>query len=195
MEFEVIAKCFPGYLRNDVIKVFDTLDLSSKHEPYKPFDISFNQETLTIPQRIYCDKKQLKKLLKLSQIQQLIGFCFFSRHHNGYVRERCIRQVLNSKEEFVAPFIIQLLGEYIVEIIELIYDNRESLGKLGIMKLLKDNPDYYQRTHQRVYSYWNCYYRRYYPKYKKKVKPTDKSIYDYPGIKMLKFINSEIMQK
>ncbi len=194
MTIEVVEKCFPNYLKNEVEEVFKTLDLDSDHEPYMPFDIFFNQERLTIPQRIYSDEKQLEKAIHLSPMQQIIGFCLFTRHHNGFVREQSLRQILTTQEAFIIPFIIQLLGEYVVEIIELIYKNRNYLNKPVVNNFIKENPKYYHRTYQRVYSYWDCFYRQDYPKYKKHIKPNGKTVMDYPGVKMLKYINREIVQ-
>jgi len=192
LNIDVIKNCFPSYLEEDVRVVFQALDFKSKHEPYMPFDVLVENEKLVIPQRIYCEENQLKKLIKLTPIQQAIGFCFFSRHHDGYVRERCIRQVLKVNEKFVLPFIIQLLGEYVIEIIECIYNERESLDKSLLTSFIKENPEHFHRIHQRVYSYWDCFYRSAYPKYRKNTKPIGSTVFDYPGIKLLKYFNSAV---
>ncbi|MDO6713447.1 hypothetical protein Q4567_22185 [Aliiglaciecola sp. 2_MG-2023] len=193
MNIDVIKNCFPSYLEEDVKVVFRTLNLKSKHEPYMPFEVQIDNEKLVIPQRIYCEKSQIEKLIKLTPRQQAIGFCFFSRHCDGYVRERCIRQVLKVNEKFVIPFILQLLGEYVIEIIVCIYDERESVNKLHLNSFIKDNMEHYQRIHQRVYSYWDCFYRIAYPKYRKNIKPIGNTVFDYPGIKLLKFINGALI--
>ena len=138
MNIDVIENCFPSYLKDDVNIVFRTLDFRSKHEPYMPFEVQIDQEKLVIPQRIYCDEHQLKKLIKLTPIQQAIGFCFFSRHHDGYVRERCIRQVFNVNEKFVIPFIVQLLGEYVIEIIESIYQAKDNIDKSHLQSFIEE---------------------------------------------------------
>lgn len=115
---------------------------------------------------------------------------FFSRHHDGYVRERCIRQVLKVNEKFVLPFIIQLLGEYVIEIIECIYNERESIDKSSLTRFIKENPVHFHRIHQRVYSYWDCFYRAACPKYRRNIKPAGCTVFDYPGIKLLKYFTS-----
>ena len=192
MNIDVIENCFPSYLKDDINIVFRALDFCSKHEPYMPFEVQIDQEKLVIPQRIYCDEHQLKKLIELTPIQQTIGFCFFSRHHDGYVRERCIRQVFNVNEKFVIPFIVQLLGEYVIEIIESIYQAKDNIDKSHLQSFIEENPEHYYRIHQRVYSYWDCFYRHAYPKYRKHVKPSGDTVLDYPAIKFLKFINSNV---
>ena len=189
---DVIKNCFPSYLEEDVKVVFRTLNLKFIREPYDSFEVQIDNEKLVIPYRIYCEENNIKKLTKLTPMQQAIGFCFFSRHCDGYVRERCIRQVLKVNEKFVIPFILQLLGEYVIEIIVCIYDARESIDKHHLNSFIKENPKYYQRIHQRVYSYWNCYYRFEYTKYRKNITPVGNTVFDYPGIKLLKFINDAL---
>lgn len=42
--------------------------------------------------------------------------CLFTKHHDGYVREKYLRAVINAQFAWVPPFVIQLLGEYVVQI-------------------------------------------------------------------------------
>ena len=116
-------------------------------------------------------------------------YCLFTRHHDGYVRERCLKNIIRSNNKFTAPYILQLLGEYVVEIIEVIYQNREQINHNNLVAYILENPKHYELTRQRVYSYWDCYYRSSYPKYKRGVIPKGKSYLDYPGIKMVKYLN------
>lgn len=41
----------------------------------------------------------------------------FTRHHDGYVRQEWAREVVPVAEPWVVPFMVQLLGEYVVEIV------------------------------------------------------------------------------
>jgi hypothetical protein len=117
-------------------------------------------------------------------------YCFYSRHHDGFVRERCLKEFIASNNSYTAPYILQLLGEYVVEIIEVIYQNREGINTENLVSYIAENPDHYEKTRQRVYSYWDCFYRRVYPKYKRGIKPKGECYLDYPGIKMVKYINA-----
>jgi hypothetical protein len=40
----------------------------------------------------------------------------YSRNHDGYVRQRQLAALLGSDEPWAAPFIVALLGEYVIEI-------------------------------------------------------------------------------
>jgi hypothetical protein len=111
MYIEKLADRFPSYLADDIKTIENMLDLSSEHKSYMPFDVSFEKNTLNIPARIYTDEDQLNKLKKLSRIQKEIVYCFYSRHHDGFVRERCLKEFIASNNSYTAPYILQLLGE------------------------------------------------------------------------------------
>lgn len=54
---------------------------------------------------------------------------------------------------------MQLIGEYVIEILEIIYQNINHLNTSVYKKFLEQNPVFYKITRQRVQTYWNCYYR------------------------------------
>ena len=126
MNTETLRNRFPIFLSKEICEIEKYLDLSSKHESYEPFEISLEREDLVIPKRIYADPSQLKRLTKFSLTQKEMVYCFYSRHYDGYVRERCLIEIVGSNNYFCIPFILQLLGEYVIEIIECIYNNREN---------------------------------------------------------------------
>jgi len=194
MNIELIKNSFPKYLEKDIERIYRIFNLKSKFEPNGEFTVNINQEEITIPKRIYVNENQLLKTWLLTKRQKLLVYCFFSRHHSGYVKERCLKKILDSKELFVEPFIFQLLGEYVIEIIELIYNNRESMDKLAMSDFIQENPDFLSLTYQRIISYWDCYYRSSYPKYRRNVKQKGKSIIDYPGLKMLKYLKTTVIK-
>ncbi len=195
MYFEHLRGRFPSEFENEFNKIETIFDFRTKHQSYTPFDIVFEKNILSIPMRVYTEENQIDnpvKLIQLSAIQKELLYCFFSRHHNGYVREKCLRKIIHSQNKFTAPYILQLLGEYVIEIIEVIYDNQDELNHINMIEYIRENPQHYEITKQRVYSYWNSYYRRTYPKYKKDVPPKGASHLDYPGIKMVKYLDSLI---
>jgi hypothetical protein len=60
----------------------------------------------------------------------------------------------------VPPFVIQLAGEYVIEIISAIRDRIDHFDPPLYRSFLIQNPAFYELTRQRIYSYWNCYHRR-----------------------------------
>jgi hypothetical protein len=58
-----------------------------------------------------------------------------------------------------------LVGEYVVEIVEMIRDrlgnleDTESPLSIAYGRFAAANPDFVDLTHRRAVSYWHCYYR------------------------------------
>jgi hypothetical protein len=117
-----------------------------------------DDELMSIPYRIYHDPTKTSKDLLNSRQKQLVD-CLFTRHSDGFVRQKYLAKIIGLNKTWVAPFVIQLLGEYVIEIIRVIEEN---LGKLDISvykSFLDANPEFLILTEQRVASYWDCYYR------------------------------------
>lgn len=116
-----------------------------------------------IPQRIY-NPSPPTGLSPSPSLEALLLACVYSRHHNGYVRQAAARGLLECDEPFVAPFLVQLLGEYVVEIVVDIADRIEATDQLptGLVEFVRENPDFTELTTARAHSYWSAYHRRRY---------------------------------
>ncbi len=82
-----------------------------------------------------------------------------TRSNDGFERQRAARYLMRDLQPWGAPFVVALIGEYIVEILDdiaaaLTPDSASTLGNFIV-----DNEAYWQTTKQRVSSYWNVYYR------------------------------------
>ena len=72
-------------------------------------------------------------------------------------------EIFKSDPYLVTPFITQLIGEYVFEILFVIKHNL-SLTKLdNIIKLKADNLKYFKTIERRIQSYWDCYYKSIFP--------------------------------
>lgn len=60
---------------------------------------------------------------------------------------------------WVPPFVIQLLGEYVIEIQSLIHKNIDVIMNPIYAQFINDNSEFISLTRQRIISYWNCYHR------------------------------------
>jgi len=82
-----------------------------------------------------------------------------TRSNDGFERQRAARDLLIDLQPWGAPFIVALIGEYIVEIL----DDVAAALTPEIARTLGDfivhNQSYWQTTKRRVASYWNVYYR------------------------------------
>ena len=131
--------------------------------PIDTFSAVVNGERLVIPSRIY---ERAKTIFKgRDQAEEQMWACWFSRHHNGFVREDCLRFLLRSRElrSFSIPYILKLAEEYVVELAELILSSFAVLPGRALSRFVRENPAWIPLMQQRCRSYWNCYYRNQYP--------------------------------
>ncbi len=151
---------FPNECADEVDVVGAMLRPSS--HPTSEFDVGPTEvrgERLRIPTRIYHPELAPQELAALSDRQRLVAQCWFTRHHDGYVRERMVREVLRDRSPWTAPYVIQLLGEYVIEIIQVLQDGIVAKHEQPYAEFLNDNPEFWELTRQRMISYWNCCYR------------------------------------
>lgn len=177
-----MINAFPDSLRNDVESVIDFLsDKNFDIHPTVEQDLILDGEKLTIPGRVYFDKPNDFLASSLTKIQQIILDCIYLRHHNGYVRQGRLEKLKNNNEYFVTPYVFQLLGEYVIEILEIINLQADELKLKNFAQFVNENQKYWMQTESRMISYWNEYYRR----------PTYPKIKDYVGYEIMKKIKDE----
>lgn len=150
-----LVEAFTSAVRADAlaaISVLPEVSLTSH-----TFAVNVGSETLTIPCRIYHDPSLIQPR-ELTGVQARILSCLLTRHHDGFVREQYLRKILDSKDAWIPPFVVQLVGEYVVETVNEIRDGLNRLDPALYGSFLRQNPAFYQLTKQRVLSYWNCYH-------------------------------------
>lgn len=136
--------------------------------------VNFRGENLEIPYRIYWDNPPDPESLIMGELEQLIYSCLCTRNNNGRVRELHLRRILRSREEWVPAFILQPLGEYVLELTQIIADSVDLLYRPAFARFLEDNPQFLKLTQARIISYWDCYYRHRFPHFR-----------DYPGYQIM----------
>lgn len=120
--------------------------------------ISINGEPVNIPWRIYSPEPEL--LPEISDLQRTIVACLYTRHHNGFIREKYLSDLFRPSYSWVPPFLLQLVGEYVLEIIELIDRHISDLDISVCKRFANENKKFVALTRARAISYWDCYYRR-----------------------------------
>ena len=104
--------------------------------------------------------------------------CIFTRHHDGFVRQKYLERLLLRKELWIPPFVLQLVGEYVIEIIHRIARHIDVLRSDSYSQFVAENPDFIALTKRRIISYWDCYYRLTYPRFR-----------DYVGFQVIDSLN------
>ncbi|MBR9917491.1 hypothetical protein GYB29_07385 [bacterium] len=177
---ERLLKSFPTELKTDVDSVIKILPLEKNHvklcdgQVHKvdnlihstELTIKLNGEQLTIPYRLYFDEPNIDSEKNLTDRQKTILNCIFLRHHNGHLRERRLKKLVNQDKNWIIPFTIQLLGEYVYEILEVLEEHINEKTIDDYHSFTEENPKYWQQTESRIISYWNEYYRRKFPNLK-----------------------------
>jgi len=155
-----ILYSFPVDLRQDVEIVADyLLDKNLDIHPTVEQHITLYKEKLVIPGRVYFTDPDETTGNTLSQRQQTILNCLYLRHNNGFVRQQRLEQLTGNTDYFAIPFIFQLLGEYVIEILFVLdkFINELSINKY--LNFIAENKKYWKQTESRMISYWNEYYR------------------------------------
>jgi len=154
-----LTAAFPAKLTPTVSRLAQLLDPSSGLPTSEPFAVSCDGETLQIPVRIYRPVISDAAFASLPPIEQSIAACWFTRHHDGHVRERFLRALPVFDCSWVIAYVVALCGEYVVEVVSYIWEHRSLFDRAVLGRWLRENQIFYSRTRSRIVSYWNCYYR------------------------------------
>jgi hypothetical protein len=155
-----LTEAFPESLRSHVREVLAVLPTSG--QPRSPDDIgaiTLHGKPLRIPARIYRPEPEWREIDSLPAVEQLIAACLYTRHHDGYVRQRALERAITIDETWVAPFVLQFLGEYVLELVTRVAAVLTGPPRLAFVTFLRENPGFLDLTTQRATSYWNEYHR------------------------------------
>lgn len=151
------ALAFPAQLVSSAHAVARLLGPDSARRPVSCFAVSLDGERLFIPERVYYAPGALIAATQAGGDPGCIALCLGTRHHDGFVRERCLRQLLDAREAWIIPFIVRLAGEYVVQIVARIEAHLPLLDAALYGKFLRENPGLLATTERRVVSYWYAY--------------------------------------
>jgi len=160
-----LLSAFPDSLSDEVNAIL--VLITTTHYPLSPDNICtvvISGEQIHIPYRIYFPEPDEILLNSLNDIELTILACIYSRHHDGLVRLKYLNRLLTVNDAWVAPFVLQLTGEYVIEIIETVFQNIELLPLELYAKFIAENQPFIDVLKQKIISYWNCYflYRAFY---------------------------------
>ena len=95
---EELIMCFPLNLKEDVQVVIDNLKIKDKDIHERSYSVKINDILLTIPERIYFSEPVSGNL---TTIQKHILDCIFTRHDNGFIRQKHLHNLLFCTEYWV----------------------------------------------------------------------------------------------
>jgi len=198
-----LAQCFPIELNEEMENVFSKIPFNQYNttnfynQRYEvsnllsqdSFEVKINDEKCQIPYRIYFNEPLNDN--KLSPIQNDILNCIYTRHHNGRVRQIALENLRERNSYWITPFRVQLLGEYVYEIIETLSNQMDNTVIDNCKRFLAENPIIAKRTKARIISYYGIYYRWQHPKFKEYL---GKTIFDQIDQKYIGLDQEEITQ-
>ena len=164
----VIARAFPGALAADV-RACASIITAAQPAPSVDFTVRAGDDTLFIPYRICNDEPEPGALATLAPRARVIARCVYTRHHDGHVRQRNLEQILPVTDHRVTAYVVQLAGEYVIEITAAIRAAFSELATAGTPhraaygRFAAANPGFTGLARARAISYWNQCYRRQYP--------------------------------
>ena len=158
-------EAFPKELYNDlqeVLKIIPKETYNNVSVGYSENEVEYylNNVMIKIPYRMYFIDADLTKIDNLTNIQKEIFYCIYTRSCDGYIREKYLRELLKLKFDYwTIPFIVKLADEYILEILEVIYDKLKIRNNDDIKQFCLENKKIINKSYSRMISYWNEFYR------------------------------------
>jgi len=148
------ALAFPSAFRDAAARIALRLAPGEICPISSGYDVIVQGETVTIPRRVYYRTERLDSAIAAPGSEGMIALCLGTRHHDGFVRERCLLRLLGERQDWIVPFVVQLVGEYVAEIIARIEAALPQLDAGAYGRFLLENPRYLRTTESRVHSYY-----------------------------------------
>lgn len=157
----IFSDAFPNELESDINSILGIMKLNNELHSNSTFEVIVGGEKIHIPERIYHEEPTESEEIKMTAFQRQILNCFFTRHHNGYVRQRRLRSIFDNGnvEKWMIPYILRLTGEYVEGIINDIYLNIDLIDVDNLKDFINNNKYFIKLTEDRIASYWNEYHR------------------------------------
>ena len=140
---------------NNNVKTWMANNDNSQNEFYTLFD----GYQIKFPYRVFfIDDNELYE--ELDEEEKIIYDCIFTRHCDGYIREKHIRNILSKDfDDNCMPYILRVAFEYVIEIVDLVYKELVNRNNELFHKFCINNIQIVKKNYQRMVSYWNYFYR------------------------------------
>lgn len=154
----MLAEAFPSEYQSAAMSAGNAAAcLLTRRQWTERFPVEVGAQCVLIPARLHFTTDRLS----LTESEEAWPFAraLQTRSNDGFERQRAARDLLADLQPWGAPFIVALIGEYVVEILDDILAalTPELARTLGAFVI--GNQAYWNTTKRRVTSYWNVYYR------------------------------------
>ena len=162
-EKDIFLNAFPSAVSNALKPHITESMLKAEHESQGSFTVMLHGERITIPYRVYSDVLKIRGADEGSILLERALNAFYTRHHDGFVRENALKSILLHDDYWLIPYKIRLISEYIEKFADIISDTLNEDKKMAYARFLSENPEFLEITNKRIASYWNEYYRNEFP--------------------------------
>lgn len=155
---------FPEYLRDDVITVIKRITKQPNNinldKTQETIEYLQGEDIIKFPYRIYNIDNSNEFIGNLNVKQKMILHCIYSRNCDGFVRQKHLNALLlMDYEDWAIPYIVKICDEYVVEVLETIYDFLKEQDTEPIKKFCSENMDSFCKSYNRMISYWNEFHK------------------------------------
>lgn len=118
--------------------------------------VAVEGEALSIPMRVYHDPPAGTWV----GVERGVLAAVLTRHADGFVRQRALATLVDVDEPWAVPFVLALVGEYVLPIILDVAAAADRLpARPATARFVADNPRFLALVHARAVSYWDAYRR------------------------------------
>lgn len=137
-----ILNSFPPDLANDVRSILGMLVMKNDDISSRYYIVNLAGMNIAIPERVYMIEQTPPNM---TVVQRNILDCIFTRHNNGFVRQRHLQNLMSCTEYWAIPFCFKLLGEYVDNIL---YDVNKHLecNIDNYLRFIGENEKFFDKT-------------------------------------------------
>jgi hypothetical protein len=193
LEPDMLAQAFPAKVQPEALAAAEAVFRRLGREQWTDrFTVQVEGESILIPSRLHFAPVRIAERWRVAfggsrpdvgETVRRMMLCLRTRSGDGFQRQQALRELLVEAEPWSAPFIVALIGEYVVEILRDIEAALSPKLLAALTDFILANPGYWRLTRQRVASYWNVYYRDGSPRS------------DYAGFKLVDRLQTSVRER
>ena len=126
---ETLADAFPSELRQRAAEVASLFKRAGATLSPGTLRFAVKGDGLSAPARVYVDEGSV---VANEGLARNLADCLLTRHHDGHVRARALIRIIVLNEPWSIPFVVLLIGEYVIEILDGIDASFEKIDQAAV---------------------------------------------------------------
>ena len=139
VDADLLAEAFPRALQREATEAAEGV-LRHLHERQwtDRFEVIVDGDVVLVPHRLHFSSSLPGH--GDPAVIEMIGKCLETRSNDGFQRQRAVRQLLGDVQPWSAPFVVALVGEYVIEILTDIHDALTPDASAALADFICANP-------------------------------------------------------